>query len=222
MYIFFLGCYRSFNFWEIYIEPNTVYRYDTVNDEWKEMAPMIYRVCTDIPKPLILCYNDRYIFIFDNQHSQKYDIYTNKWSVIKPMPAGMICCDGRQVGNKIFIFYYGHKPRMVSKCFNYDPLSDTWEELKNLNDLDRLILRNSLLDLQSFFGKVFVLSQYYYHDFVNTISEINLQERKMKHLRARDSHYHKRYSNTHMAMLSRGMLVNMVSRNVLLLCPAKK
>lgn len=176
MYIFFLGCFKAILWFQI--PTDAVYRYDTVNDEWKNMAPLPY---TYRSQPLTVCFKDRYIFLFDNQRSEKYDIYTNKWSAIRPIPAGMIRSTGRQVDNKIFILYYGKKPRMVSKCFMYDPLLDTWEELKNLKYLDRLIVRKPLLDIQTFFGKVFVLSRdERKHTLI--ISEIDIQQRKMKYL----------------------------------------
>jgi hypothetical protein len=212
MYIFFLGGADERT------ECNTVYRYDTLHDVWKEMTPMVCYHSS--PTSLAIRYDNRRFFVFGPIHCEKYDIYTNAWSLIQPPPyKRMRFTTGHTMNNKVYMFGKRRFWEVDDNCFIFDPLTNTWQE--QLDPLPWFSVTKSFLGKTfSLFHKVpdpsSIFSRFSKSD-VFTFSELNLEncndKKKFVHL------CHSRLTwyeiPAYMIMLSRGARLHMEQNETL-------
>jgi hypothetical protein len=202
MYIFFLGGID-----ELLVKCNTVYRYDTLQDGWKEMASMVYNHSKKSPQSLAIPYNNRYIFVFGPIHCEKYDIYTDSWSLIQPPShyKGMCWSNGHTRNDNIYIFGKQVCHKSTDKCVIYSPLTDTWQE--RLDPLPRFCVT------KSFLGKSFSLFHKKNTEYLgrfthrklrfSQLKRENCKERKLVSLRKHSSTRDLDRKYVHMMLLSR-------------------
>ncbi|KAK3704462.1 hypothetical protein QZH41_003421 [Actinostola sp. cb2023] len=137
---------------------DTVYRYDTVKDQWREVQRTIH--CHDSRCDCAgLSYNDRYLYVFGKHDSEKYDTYTNTWSPVAT-PATWRC-SGEELlckvscstlNNKIYVVHWIAlgDDTFLKRVFVYDPVTDTWPSMF----LTEVLF---VCNPQSFFGTDFSL-----------------------------------------------------------------
>ncbi len=113
---------------------NANWRYDLANDSWTTLAPL---PTNRIGSAAAVVGNAIYVIGGRTGSApngfgklsvvEKYDIGTNTWSTVSPLPYALSDCAGAVVGGKIYIFGGFNAASMVqSAVLRYDPVTDTW------------------------------------------------------------------------------------------------
>lgn len=110
---------------------NTVQCYDTTNDTWSFVAPMLHSVAM-----VAFATQDRYVYVaggFDSDTFlslntlQRYDVLTDTWTLLAPMPTARSCALGCMYQGRFYVFG-GRSTDMLDVVESYDPASDTWQK----------------------------------------------------------------------------------------------